>query len=145
MVVDLLAVSSWERAVVWLPAAVVGIGLVAAVLILLGRAFMVTVRESGHPRWVLGPAGRRTASPPTRESHAHWVAALGGGERLAAWTIECQGEYVAAAAAVTVFAAALSGRAARRPGVHLPEDVFTLDELAPALWGAGIDLVHHRL
>ena len=54
MVVDLLAFSSWERAIVWLPAAVVGVGLVAAVLILLGRAFMVTVRESGHPRWILG-------------------------------------------------------------------------------------------
>jgi uncharacterized membrane protein len=52
--VDLLAVTSWERAVVWLPAAVVGIGLVCAVMILLGRAFMVTVRESGHPRWILG-------------------------------------------------------------------------------------------
>jgi len=54
MVVDLVAVSSWERAVVWLPALVVGVGLVGAVLILLGRAFAVTVREARHPRWVVG-------------------------------------------------------------------------------------------
>ena len=38
----------------WLPAAIVGVGLVGAVLILLGRAFAATVRESGHPRWIVG-------------------------------------------------------------------------------------------
>ena len=36
-----------------LPALVVGAGLVLGVLILLGRAFVATVRESGHPRWIL--------------------------------------------------------------------------------------------
>ena len=54
MVVDLLAVSSWERVVIWLPALVVGVGLVGGVLILLGRAFAASVRESGHPRWIVG-------------------------------------------------------------------------------------------
>ena len=55
MVMNLLAAaSSWERLVIWLPALVVGIGLVGAVLILLGRAFAATVRESGHPRWIYG-------------------------------------------------------------------------------------------
>ena len=39
---------------IWLPALVVGIGLVGAVFILLGRAFAATVRESGHPRWIVG-------------------------------------------------------------------------------------------
>ena len=38
----------------WLPAAIVGVGLAGAVLILLGRAFAATVRESGHPRWIVG-------------------------------------------------------------------------------------------
>jgi hypothetical protein len=53
MVVDvLLAASSLERFVLWLPAIVIGVGLVGAVCILLGRAFMATVRESGHPRWI---------------------------------------------------------------------------------------------
>ncbi|HEY2778054.1 MAG TPA: hypothetical protein VGI77_09125 [Gaiellaceae bacterium] len=54
----LLAAADVERWVVLLPALVVGTGLVAGVLILLGRAFAATVRESGHPRWILaGLAG----------------------------------------------------------------------------------------
>jgi len=44
MVVNLLvAASSWEHFVLWLPALVIGIGLVGAVMILLGRAFGVVV------------------------------------------------------------------------------------------------------
>jgi O-antigen ligase len=54
MVVQLLAVTSWERVVIWLPAGIVGFGIVAAVLILLGRAFAASVRESRHPRWIVG-------------------------------------------------------------------------------------------
>jgi hypothetical protein len=54
MVVTVLATSSFERAIVWLPAIVVGLGLLGAVGILLGRAFAATVRESQHPRWILG-------------------------------------------------------------------------------------------
>ncbi len=48
------AASNWERLVIWLPALVVGIGLVGMVMILLGRAFAATVRESGHPKWIYG-------------------------------------------------------------------------------------------
>jgi hypothetical protein len=54
MVVNVLAATSWQRWIVLLPAFVVGLGLVAAVFILLGRAFAVTVRESRHPRWIVG-------------------------------------------------------------------------------------------
>ena len=55
MVVNvLLATSSLTKIVIWLPALIVGTGIVGAVLILLGRAFAATVRESGHPRWVYG-------------------------------------------------------------------------------------------
>lgn len=55
MVVDLLiATSTWEHLVIWLPALVIGTGLVGACLILLGRAFAATVRESGHPRILIG-------------------------------------------------------------------------------------------
>jgi uncharacterized membrane protein len=50
----LLAYARWEHFVIWLPALVIGAGLVGAVLILLGRAFAATVRESTHPRWILG-------------------------------------------------------------------------------------------
>ena len=55
MVVNVLAAaSSWERLVILLPALVVGMGLLGAVLILLGRAFAASVRESGHPKWIYG-------------------------------------------------------------------------------------------
>ena len=55
MVMDpVAAAASWEHFVIWLPALVIGAGLVAAVLILLGRAFATTVRESAHPRIVIG-------------------------------------------------------------------------------------------
>ena len=55
MVVEPLAdASRLEHLIIWLPALVVGAGLVCGVLILLGRGFMATVRESGHPRWVWG-------------------------------------------------------------------------------------------
>jgi uncharacterized membrane protein len=54
MVVNVLAATSWEHLIIWLPAAIVGIGLIAGVFILLGRAFAQTVRESGHPRWIVG-------------------------------------------------------------------------------------------
>jgi hypothetical protein len=40
--------------VLWLPAAIVGAGLVGAVFILLGRAFADSVRQSGHPRLIVG-------------------------------------------------------------------------------------------
>jgi hypothetical protein len=57
MVVNVLAAtSSWERLVIWLPALVIGTGLVGGVMILLGRAFADTVRESGHPRLIVGGA-----------------------------------------------------------------------------------------
>ena len=48
------ATANWERAVICLPALVIGTGLVGAVMILLGRAFAATVRESGHPKWIYG-------------------------------------------------------------------------------------------
>jgi hypothetical protein len=58
----LLAVTDVERWIVLLPALVVGVGLVAGVLILLGRAFTATVRESGHPRLIyLGLLGLAAA------------------------------------------------------------------------------------
>jgi len=49
----LLAASTVERWIVLAPAIVVGFGIVGGVLILLGRAFAATVRESGHPRWIV--------------------------------------------------------------------------------------------
>jgi hypothetical protein len=51
---NVLAATRWEHLVLWLPAAVVGAGLIGAVFILLGRAFADSVRESGHPRLIIG-------------------------------------------------------------------------------------------
>jgi hypothetical protein len=46
--------STLSRYVVLLPALLVGFGLIGGILILLGRAFAETVRESSHPRLILG-------------------------------------------------------------------------------------------
>jgi hypothetical protein len=54
MVVNVLAATSWERLVILVPALIVGAGLVGGVFILLGRAFAASVRESGHPRLIIG-------------------------------------------------------------------------------------------
>jgi hypothetical protein len=43
----------WQRLVVLAPVFVVGAGLVLGVLILLGRAFANSVRESGHKRAIV--------------------------------------------------------------------------------------------
>jgi hypothetical protein len=43
----------WQRLVVLLPVFIVGGGLVAGVLIVLGRAFANSVRESGHKRVIV--------------------------------------------------------------------------------------------
>jgi hypothetical protein len=51
---SLLATSSVGRVIIWVPAILIGVGILGAVLILLGRAFMASVRESGHPRLVWG-------------------------------------------------------------------------------------------
>lgn len=40
----------WQRLLILVPAFVIGAGIVGAVLILLGRAFAQSIRESGHRR-----------------------------------------------------------------------------------------------
>jgi hypothetical protein len=48
------AAAPWERVIIMAPLIVVAVGVVAAVLILLGRGLVETVRESGHPRLIVG-------------------------------------------------------------------------------------------
>jgi hypothetical protein len=50
----LAAAAGWERVIVLAPVIVIAVGVVGAVLILLGRGFVETVRESGHPRLIVG-------------------------------------------------------------------------------------------
>ena len=47
-----VATQIWERLIILLPAIVISIALVAAVLMLLGRAFIENVRDSGHQRLI---------------------------------------------------------------------------------------------
>jgi hypothetical protein len=48
----LASAPDWQRYIVLAPAFVIGAGLVGAVLILLGRAFVESVRGSGHVRLI---------------------------------------------------------------------------------------------
>jgi hypothetical protein len=43
----------WQRLVVLAPAFIIGAGLVLGVFVLLGRAFVHSVRESGHKRAIV--------------------------------------------------------------------------------------------
>ena len=43
----------WQRVIVLAPVIVIGIGLVLGLMILLGRAFAQSVRESGHKRAII--------------------------------------------------------------------------------------------
>jgi uncharacterized membrane protein YozB (DUF420 family) len=43
----------WQRLLILVPAFVIGAGIVLAVLIVLGRAFVQSVQESGHKRLLL--------------------------------------------------------------------------------------------
>ena len=42
----------WQRVIILAPAIVISVGLVFVVFMLLGRAFLQTVRESGHRRLI---------------------------------------------------------------------------------------------
>jgi hypothetical protein len=44
----------WERIVILAPLIVFAVGIAVGVFILLGRGFAQTVRESGHPRLIVG-------------------------------------------------------------------------------------------
>lgn len=52
---------SLERAIVLAPVLVLGVGLVAAVGVLLTRAAIESIRESGHPRLVVAAIAGLTA------------------------------------------------------------------------------------
>ena len=49
----LVAAARWERLVALAPVFVAGVGLVAAVLVLLGRAFVDSVRDVKHKSWIV--------------------------------------------------------------------------------------------
>ena len=83
-----------------------------------------------------GPAGGASAEP-----FAEWVAVLRGGRRLAARTVEGNGDYRSTAAATVVFSESLCSRGDLPAGGFDPEDVLSLGDVSGALEAAGIRVV----
>jgi len=97
------------------------------------------------PRASFGSPPRTDEGDASDEPVAHWIAVLKQGERIAAQTLQCRGDYRCAAASTVVFARALiaSGAGGALPcGVFDPEDLLSLDALAPALRENGISAVN---
>lgn len=81
--------------------------------------------------------------PASREPVAHWIAVLKEGQRIAARTLECAGDYRGAAQSAVAFADALTENG-RHAGVFYPEDVLSLSQLARRLHQAGIAVIDRR-
>lgn len=100
------------------------------------------------PRAAFGSPPRTGAGDASDEPVAHWIAVLKQGERIAAQTLQCRGDYRCAAASTVVFARALiaggAGGALPR-GVFDPGDLLSLDALAPALRQYGIAAVNEPM
>lgn len=74
---------------------------------------------------------RGSGSDPSCEPTAIWIGARRGRERLGASIIQCAGDYRTTAAAACVFGRLVVDRP--RAGCFNPEDLFSLDDLVPAL------------
>jgi hypothetical protein len=96
------------------------------------------------PRSALAPRPPARPGQAGQEPVAHWVAASHHGQRLAALTVECEGDFVNAARSTVVFASAQLGRR-QRAGCFDPEEVFVLNDLEPTLRTAGVRIVRHKL
>ena len=94
------------------------------------------------PRAAFGSTPRTGAGDASDEPVAHWIAVLKQGERIAAQTLRCRGDYRCAAASTVVFVRALIAGGALPRGVFDPEDLLSLDALAPALRQYGIAAVN---
>lgn len=84
----------------------------------------------------------RVPATPTTESVAHWVSVLRDGNRLAARTVQCAGDYLHTAAATAIMADAFLSAIGCRgfSGIFNPEEVFTHGELWGPLELAGITI-----
>jgi NAD(P)-dependent dehydrogenase (short-subunit alcohol dehydrogenase family) len=80
------------------------------------------------------------------EPIAHWVAVRRRGALLAARTLRCRGDYLAAAAGTVLFARSLAARSESRPaGAVLPEEIAAIGQFRPALATAGIVVVDEQV
>ncbi len=69
------------------------------------------------------------------EQVAHWIAVLERGERIAARTVRCEGDYVGAAASTVTFADVLVSATDLPSGVVDCESVLWLDQVAEPVAG----------
>jgi hypothetical protein len=92
------------------------------------------------PRAMFRPAAT-DAERPSREPVAHWVAVLRDGERIAARTVRCSGDYLSAAASTVALAGVLDSSADLPTGVVDYESLMRLGQVAGPLRDAGIVVV----
>lgn len=96
------------------------------------------------PRSQFAGERRAGADGASRDPVAEWVAVTRGGRRLAATTVECDGDYRGTASAVVAFAEAAHGRELP-PGCHEPQQLFALEQLAPQLAQGGVRIVPQQV
>jgi NAD(P)-dependent dehydrogenase (short-subunit alcohol dehydrogenase family) len=93
---------------------------------------------------LVNSSGSSADRPAGRERIAHWIGVRSDHRLLAARTLQCRGDYRAAASATAVFARALhddAKTAAPPPGVFDPQELLSLHRLSDALERAGITVV----
>ena len=86
---------------------------------------------------LVGARDRSTDASPSDEPVAHWIAAVRGGRRLSARTVECRGDFLHAARSTVVFADALLA-GGQQAGCFDPEEICTLCVVQDRLQAAGI-------
>jgi NAD(P)-dependent dehydrogenase (short-subunit alcohol dehydrogenase family) len=94
------------------------------------------------PRSLLASPDPSVKQVAGKEPVAHWIAAIRGGRRLEARTVQCRGDFVHAAESVVVFAEALLAQPRQR-GCFQPEETSTLSGIEAQLEAAGIAVVAH--
>ena len=92
------------------------------------------------PRLEIGSRRPQLDGSASDEPVAHWIAAIRGGRRLSARTVECRGDYLHAAKSAVVFADVLLGRP-RPGGCFDPDEICTLADIEPALRKVGVAIV----
>jgi hypothetical protein len=100
---------------------------------------------AGTPRLTFVAGRGRVPPEASREPIAEWVAVRRGGERLAARVVHGRGDYRMTAASTVVFGEGLlelRGAESRRTGVFAPEELFTLEQLRPALERRGFEIIN---
>jgi hypothetical protein len=95
------------------------------------------------PRSLIGVPQLAVAAPVHDEPVAHWVAAIRGGRRLTARTIECRGDFPHAARSAVVLADVLL-RQHGRSGCFDPEEIAAFGDIEAGLHAAGISIVRQH-